>query len=238
MQCPKCRYEPTMAESQRSPDECVKCGIVYAKFLAKVEAPAAAAVGKVTFADWLNSNPYAKWLIALGAGLVIGYFAGREHVKYELRSALSDSLSGLSAAFGGQKSKASKNSSPTASPAPAPNKAAPVKGSLLLKSFYEGEYGQDQITFDLIFKNDGVKDIRAFDGVLEFSDLLGNPILSSKIAINDAVKVGQSLPWSGGIDYNQFMDRHQRLKAEAQENIKMDFVLKKVLYTDGKIEEF
>lgn len=238
MQCPKCRYEPTMAESQRSPDECVKCGVVYAKILAKAEAPAAAAVGKVTFADWLNSNPYAKWVIALVAGLVIGYFAGREHVKYELRSALSDSLSGLSAVFGGKKAAASKEAPPTPPAAAAPKKAAPIKGALLLKSFYEGEYGQDQITFNLVFKNDGGKDIRAFDGVLEFSDLLGNPILSSKIAINDAVKAGQSLPWSGGIDYNQFMDRHQRLKAEAQENVKMEFVLKKVLYLDGKIEEF
>lgn len=30
MQCPKCGYEPTLAEAQRSPDDCVKCGINYA----------------------------------------------------------------------------------------------------------------------------------------------------------------------------------------------------------------
>lgn len=30
MQCPKCGYEPTLAETQRSPDDCVKCGINYA----------------------------------------------------------------------------------------------------------------------------------------------------------------------------------------------------------------
>lgn len=29
MQCPKCSYEPTMAEMQRSPDDCVKCGVNY-----------------------------------------------------------------------------------------------------------------------------------------------------------------------------------------------------------------
>lgn len=29
MKCPKCGYEPTMAEIQRSPGECVKCGITY-----------------------------------------------------------------------------------------------------------------------------------------------------------------------------------------------------------------
>lgn len=32
MQCPKCRYEPTMAEMQSTPDECPKCGVYYAKF--------------------------------------------------------------------------------------------------------------------------------------------------------------------------------------------------------------
>lgn len=29
MQCPKCNYEPTMAEMQRSPDDCVSCGVNY-----------------------------------------------------------------------------------------------------------------------------------------------------------------------------------------------------------------
>lgn len=29
MQCPKCHYEPTMLEMQRSPKDCVKCGINY-----------------------------------------------------------------------------------------------------------------------------------------------------------------------------------------------------------------
>ena len=30
MQCPKCRYEPTMAEIQSSPNDCTKCGVNYA----------------------------------------------------------------------------------------------------------------------------------------------------------------------------------------------------------------
>lgn len=34
MQCPKCKYEPTMSEMQRSPDDCVKCGINYSGFAA------------------------------------------------------------------------------------------------------------------------------------------------------------------------------------------------------------
>lgn len=29
MQCPKCRYEPTLAEIQASPDQCPSCGVCY-----------------------------------------------------------------------------------------------------------------------------------------------------------------------------------------------------------------
>lgn len=29
MQCPKCKYEPTMAEMQRSPEDCINCGVNY-----------------------------------------------------------------------------------------------------------------------------------------------------------------------------------------------------------------
>lgn len=32
MQCPKCRYEPTLAEVQQSPEDCVKCGVNYKGF--------------------------------------------------------------------------------------------------------------------------------------------------------------------------------------------------------------
>jgi len=40
MKCPKCSYEPTMAEQTASPDTCPSCGVVYAKVLAR-QTPAA-----------------------------------------------------------------------------------------------------------------------------------------------------------------------------------------------------
>lgn len=46
MQCPKCKYEPTMAEMQRSPDDCLSCGVNYeghARHVADAAARAAAA---------------------------------------------------------------------------------------------------------------------------------------------------------------------------------------------------
>ena len=43
MECPKCKYEPTMAEHTASPDICPKCGVVYAKVAARSEAEQARA---------------------------------------------------------------------------------------------------------------------------------------------------------------------------------------------------
>lgn len=40
MQCPKCNYEPTMAEMQSSPDECPSCGVYYSKAKATPPKPA------------------------------------------------------------------------------------------------------------------------------------------------------------------------------------------------------
>ena len=238
MQCPKCSYEPTLSEVQSSPDMCAKCGVVYAKLQARPAPVTAVDKQGVTFSDWLNSNRNAKWMIALLVGLVIGYFAGREHVKYEIRGALTDSLSGLGAIFGGSKSTEAPHKQEAETVPVKANENAPIKGELLSKGFYEGKYGQDQITFSLSFKNAAERDVRAFEGVLEFNDLLGNRILSSNIAINDPVPAGGAMPWDGGIDYNQFMDRHQRLRTEKQENVRMVFVLKKVLYADGQVEQF
>jgi len=47
MECPKCKYEPTMAENAASPEICPKCGVVYAKVQAKQEAAAQPVTGKV-----------------------------------------------------------------------------------------------------------------------------------------------------------------------------------------------
>ena len=38
MQCPKCRYEPTLAETQKSPDKCPSCGVYYATATAAARA--------------------------------------------------------------------------------------------------------------------------------------------------------------------------------------------------------
>jgi hypothetical protein len=97
---------------------------------------------------------------------------------------------------------------------------------------------QDDITIALSIQNVTDQDIRAFDGVLTFTDLLDNDLLSSKIAINELIKSHRTLNWKGSIKYNQFMDEHQRLRNERQENLKVKFQTNKVLFADGSSKQY
>lgn len=240
MKCPKCGYESTMTESLQSPDSCPSCGVYYSKVAARaaiLEPPSHAP--RVSFADWVNSNPSVKWIGALILGLVVGYFAGREHVKYEIRSAMAESLAGLGSIFGGRSEASSAApTKPVASEPKAAPRESPITLRLVSKGFYEGKYGQDEITTAFEFANRTAADIRAFDGKIVVTDLLGNEIMQIGIAINELVKQGQTLEWKGSIDYNQFKSSHQRFRSEPQENLKVSFVVEKVLYSDGRLEEF
>jgi hypothetical protein len=113
----------------------------------------------------------------------------------------------------------------------------PLNLRLLSKGFKDqniqaGDFEAD-ITITLAIKNVTDKDIRAFDGVITFTDLLDNEILSSKLAINELIKAGSTFDWKGAIKYNQFMDAHQRLRNERQDNLKIRFMPRKVLFADG-----
>lgn len=244
MQCPKCRYEPTLTEMQNSPHQCQKCGVFYAKV--KSGNAASSSVGDVlnsaspnartvTFSDWVNSNPKIKVAGALLIGLVIGYFAGREHVKYEIKTALQDSVASIGAAFG----LGNKASRPSELPKPSAQvgKPSPIKATLIGKDFNERDY-QEFMIIRLGFQNLTGSDVRAFEGVLNFTDLLDNKIFTSNVAVNDPVEVGGSLPWSGEIKYNQFMRDHQVFRNAELSNMKVIFDLKKVLYQDGRLEKF
>jgi len=137
-----------------------------------------------------------------------------------------------------------KNSSSVSNPKPNSTKAStsserpPIELTLLSKRFREADYKassdfQAAILFELAIKNQTDKPIRAFDGVVTFSDLLDNEVLSSKLAINDLIGAGSTVNWNGSIKYNQFMDSHQRFRNEAQANLKVDFSVGKVLYADN-----
>lgn len=246
--CPKCGY------ARRSSDtapayECPKCGVIYAKAKPRgsvdsigIEQGAIPSglqndVDAPKSKGGLELSQRQLLIGALLAGLIIGYFLGREHVKYELRSAFQDAAAGISKgignAFGGSDSK------PKEKRVKAPDvKKFPIKATLQKKGFFEGEYGKNAITFTVDFENTTGKAVRAFDGALVFTDLLGNEIISAALAINDPIDQGQKLTWEGKLDFNQFIAAHGSLRSAEIQNTKTVFVLKRVLFQDGEVREF
>lgn len=230
-----------MSETLQSPDRCTGCGVYYAKFKAQADQYGRHAVGgtapyaqQIQFSEWLRSNPSVKFFAALLASFIIGYFVGREHIKYQITSAMSETIAGIGAIFSGNREAAVAEK---LTPALA-GKPAKITARLLNKNFIEGEYGQDQITMTFVFTNRAGADVRAFGGVLILTDLLGNKISTINIAINEPVLKGQTLSWSGGVDYNQFLSSDKRLRSAAKDNIKVLFEPKNILYADDRLENF
>lgn len=178
-----------------------------------------------------------KLLIGCLACLVVGYIAGREHVKYEMRTALQAAATEMKR---GLASIGSPLPAPPALRAKAeeqPLSVALVKKGFDPKDIHNRKF-EDEITLTIRFDNKTGKNIRAFDGVLIFTDLLDNEILGSRVAINEPIPEGSSLTWEGALEYNQFMDDHQRLRGEPKENLKLSFVAGKVLFEDGSTKSY
>lgn len=177
--------------------------------------------------------------------LGVGYFAGREHLKYELRTAFQSAAQGVQAALNSPANdvsrppKEQKGEKPatTTTPTESPITVALTKKGFDASDWQAGSY-EDAITFSVRFTNGTGKDIRAFDGVLTFTDLLDNEIIASKLAINDPLGATASLDWSGQLDYNQFIDSHQRLRSEERSNLKITFTPRKILFADGSVKEY
>lgn len=187
-------------------------------------------------------------------GLIIGFFAGREYLKYELRSAFNASVGAIKkdlAALNGNittapvattKSTAKQTTLNLPPSTPTPKEQAPIVVALIGKGFKasdpEANDFEDDITLVLLVKNVSGRGIRAFDGVAHFTDLLGNEIMPMKLAINEPIAAGSTLTWNGMVRYNQFLGPDQRLRSAEKQNLKLDFMVTKVLFADGTTKEY
>lgn len=104
MKCPKCSYERTPVD--KTPDyECPKCGIIYNKYrppdssktALKKSIPSNDEENALKTKDKNLSIP--AWVVPIFIGLVVGYFSGREHIKYELRQTLHSAAEGIIKSF-------------------------------------------------------------------------------------------------------------------------------------------
>jgi predicted nucleic acid-binding Zn-ribbon protein len=249
--CTKCGFENTAATGS-SMEGCPKCGAIYSKAVRGTAAPplvasntVSANVGKPQI-----TLPLVPTILC-AVCLVVGFFAGREQMRYQVASAMTNALAHTFDGMG--KTAAVAPTTVTSAPVVAPPKegtAAPPepvadagKGSviaavLLKKGFRDqnfsgGNYTKAAITFAVQFENTGNKDIRAFDGVLAFNDILGNRILASKLTISSPIAMGKSIKWDGELEYNQFESQHTTLRGFDMKDVSITLQVHKILFVDG-----
>lgn len=189
----------------------------------------------------LFDGQLSGYLIVGFATLVVGFFAGRWYLKYEVTSAMNSAAEKISGATSGLAHLGAPADAPKPA-APKPEAKPAFNASLVAKDFREADYsGGTAIhaanTFTITFENLTGKDIRAFEGKLVFTDLFDNVISSIGGVISHPVAAGETMTWKGEARYNQFDADDQRLRSAALQNLKFRFITSKLLFADGTIEE-
>ena len=117
------------------------------------------------------------------------------------------------------------------------NGAAPILIELVRKTFRDGDF-QDQIQFEFRFTSRLDKPVRAFTGVVVLQDLFERDIIRVTLTVEEPLRPGGTVTWEGGINYNQFMGSHQRLRSIAQSDLVTNFELEMVIFQDGTRQSF
>lgn len=91
----------------------------------------------------------------------------------------------------------------------------------------------DYIIIKCAYENKSGKDIRAFRGGVQFTDLFGKEIFSTNLTIQDPIAANAKANWNGQIEYNQFRSEHQQLRNADLSNMKVVWLPAEVLFADG-----
>ncbi len=258
MRCPKCKYEPTMAEQISNKEECPKCGIFYEKYRAQQKenfsvktqvvadkpsvqtmAGQPVVVVGIQMRFWSMVVFMVKWAFAaIPALIIIGLIVTAITIfstGFITGFGSSSKVSNFPVSSGSSlESRVEAKEEPIDSP---PVRAELISAVLVDKGFYDENY-ETQNTLKISFENKTGREIRAFEGVVILSDLLGNVIKRVKLSDSAPAWVGDKLLWSGSIRYNQFIQEDQELKDASVDSLKMNFELNKILYKDGELQEF
>ena len=100
------------------------------------------------------------------------------------------------------------------------------------KGFSESDY-EKYINITVAYENQSAKDIRAFQGRVQFTDLFGKEIYESGVTISNPIKAGERAIWKGSIKYNQFMDAEKALRFTELSDMKIVWKPSGILFTDG-----
>lgn len=119
---------------------------------------------------------------------------------------------------------------------------APFSIALVEKQFQQANVlagdTSDRLGLTFVLMNNLPKDVRAVAGIVVFKDLFGEEIVRMYLTDSRGVAAGRSTRWDGWIGYHEFTDAHRRLRTIEKGDLKVDFLLDKVVYTDESIEVF
>ena len=249
--CPKCGFQNEVATGLET-EACPQCGVIYSKLekapdMARRPPDAARVATHARPTHPPREMRLPLWsTVACVICLVFGFLAGREQMRYQIASAVTGAFAHV---FDGVAKPAPPPTPvavarPIAAATSAPEKPADVAKPAVIvpklvkkgfreKDFSGSHYIKAAITFTVEFENEGVKDIRAFDGVLSFNDLLGNRIHGARLTISDPIKAGQSIQWQGEMEYNEFINEHTVLRGYSMNDVGLALTVGKILFADG-----
>jgi len=125
---------------------------------------------------------------------------------------------------------------PTAVPTPAMNAllSVEVRGITLVPEDLNAWRFSDRINFNLHFKNKGKTGIRAFTGVMVFSDLFDRSKKRLNLTYETTIAPGAEVEVSSlGYELNQFMDEDNWMKSTKFEDMHVTFQIKSIILVDG-----
>ncbi len=92
---------------------------------------------------------------------------------------------------------------------------------------------RDKITIKCAYQNSSTKDIRAFRGTVQFTDLFGSEIFTTRLMISEPIGAGKKGNWDGAIEYNQFHRPHEQLRNTELKDMKVIWIPESVIFADG-----
>lgn len=151
----------------------------------------------------------------------------------------------VTASAAGTQTASAGSTTSAAAPARKPAAKQPdVSETILLASLVNKRHSkqryEEMIILDMEIKADGLdRPARAIKGVLKVTDLFGEERISIGWDFDEPVDPGQTITTRGqGVRYNQFRTEHRWLETTEQQNMKLVFVVKSILYADGTRRDF
>lgn len=102
------------------------------------------------------------------------------------------------------------------------------------KADYRSGSYSDYQNFRVAVKNESDKDIKGVRGEVVFYDLFDSERGSVIFTIQQNIKPGATYTWTGGRDYNEFMDEHKKIASLEVGKFTTKFVPRSILFADGK----